>query len=99
MKITIKKNGYEVLPDVSLNMQKWSEYISSKFRYQVSEIEYFFYGEKLVFADVRLDNGDYAEYTISPKSIHFGGHSCSFEHYDIFKKATMNDECFDGEIK
>ena len=55
------------------------------------EVEHFYYGDNLIFSDIRLGVGHYGHFSITAKEVHFSGYECSKEELMKFQSLTHND--------
>lgn len=95
----LKTNGYKISENLEKTIKAWREYLVKNLGKEILKFYEFYYTDKLVFADVELNNKHYAQYTIRVNSIHFNGHTCNEKEYEIFSSATYNDSIFKGKIK
>lgn len=97
--ITHKQNGYGLSKKTQKMIEIWQNYILDNLRGKIEHIELFNYGDKLVFATVKLKNNNFARYNITEKEVHFDSHYCSLDEYEIFSNATYNDNCHNNKLK
>ena len=93
--IVYKTNGYDRM--ISCKMKqviKWFNHAVRQSFIDHYRIEHFYYGDKLDMITVYLDNGHYGDFNLKETSIHFNGHTCSTEEYEIFSNLTWNDPCY-----
>ena len=94
--VEIKTNGYVLDPEVTKAVTAWEMFLTD--HADVKTFRLFYWSDKTVFADCILTNGHYAQFNIGRSCVHFNGHTCSNEEYEIFAAATINDELFSGKL-
>lgn len=94
--VEVKTNGYELDQEVRRTVTAWEMFLDDNL--DVKTFRLFYWSDKTVFADCILTNGHYAQFNIGRSCIHFNGHTCSNEEYEIFGAATIDDELFDGKL-
>ncbi len=96
MEIRTKTNGYELTNEHMEVLKKWEEMAQATM--DIKYIEYFYYGDKLVMAKIKLNDGYYGDFNITAKRISFCGHTCTHEELALFEALTWNDECHKGKL-
>ena len=94
--IRVKLNGFELTDEHKRVLKVWEEKAFQEL--DVDYISEFYYGNSLVMATIKLNDGYYGEFNITEKRISFNGHECTHEEHEIFTKLTWNDECYKGEL-
>lgn len=94
--IRVKRNGYELREKHTQLLKFWEEKVFE--RLDVEYIKEFYFGDRLVMADVKLKDGNYGSFNITEKRISFNGHVCNTEQHKIFTGLTLNDECYKSEL-
>ena len=95
-KIILKTNGYKLSNELYHVVETFN--VIAQETMEVKEIEYFYYGDKLVMTSVRLINGNYGQFNITEKRVSFNGHTCTTEEKKLFEDLTWNDELFNGKL-
>lgn len=94
--IRVKTNGYELTEEHKKVLKVWEEEA-----YKILDIKYideFYYGDKLVMATIKLNDGNYGHFNITEKRISLNGLTCTHEQHNLFATLTWNDECYIGGI-
>lgn len=102
MKITNKTNGYELSENIENLKKRLIEVASEFFGDSLVEIEFFNYGDTVVFTDVKLNESGvkaYADLHISKDRISLCGYECSNDQLALFERLTYNDEVYNGTFK
>lgn len=94
--IRVKTNGYELTAEHKRVLKVWEEKAFETM--DIKYIDEFYYGDKLVMAKIKLNDGYYGSFNITEKRISFNGHECTREEHNAFTKLTWNDECYKGEL-
>ena len=95
---TVETNGFIPEKETWDNVGLWEERMVKEFGDTIKDIEIFFYGPRIAMCDVRFLNRNYGSFNIHPKSVRYVGCRCSNEENEIFERATMNDELFNGTL-
>lgn len=94
-RIIYKTNGYdEMLSSKMKHVINWFNNAVKVSFIEQYRIEHFYYGDRLDMITVYLANGHYADFNLNENAIHFTGHTCNKEEYDMFSGLTWNDPCF-----
>lgn len=96
MTITTKTNGYTISKELE-TMVKRFEHAASKF-FPDWEVEYFYYGNKLVMTTIKGCGCEYADFNITANRISFNGHTLTRTHFKLCEALTHNDECYEGKL-
>lgn len=98
MKITTKANGYMVGTELEAMIKRFENAVDKLFGSHASEIEHFYYGDKLDMVTVRLVNGNYGDFNLSAKRVSYTGCTCSHAESKTFEMLTYNDELYKGKL-
>jgi hypothetical protein len=98
MTINTQHNGYAIGSKLTEIKEKFEEATRKLFGDEVKEINHFYYGDKLIMSDIKLNDKHYGQFNLTAKRVSFNGHTCTFEQYDKFSLLTLNDELFKGKL-
>ena len=95
--IKIQTNGYSISDQLQKAVDCWVDYLSAA-PLEIRYFDLFYYGESLVMATCKLEDNCYGHFNITANRISFCGYECTTDEYMIFTHATLNDECFNGQL-
>lgn len=98
MTINTQHNGYAIDSKLTAIKEKFEEVAEKLFGDEVKEINHFYYGDKLIMSDIKLNDRHYGQFNLTAKRVSFNGHTCTSEQYDKFALLTLNDELFKGKL-
>lgn len=95
--VKAKTNGYKISDQLQKAVDCWVDYLSAS-QLKIKYFDLFYYGKSLVMATCKLTDNCYGHFNITANRISFCGYECTTDEYMIFTHATLNDECFNGQL-
>lgn len=95
--ITIKSNGYVISSRLQDLIDSWTLFLCQNL--DVKSFSLYYYGDKLVFADCFLVDGNYGNFVIFDDYVKLSGFHCSDSQLLSFASSTLNDPYFSGKLE